>query len=167
MSSSAGLSTLGSSSMAERPIDNVLITIAAPQDLDDIVELCQEYCIADGHAIDLTLIRNGARGLIEDSSNGFMLIARESSGVAVGYAAVSTGWSIEVGGRDFVLDEIYARRRGVGIGASLLRAVEHECERQDVRRIFLETERPNNRARTLYARYGFTEDDSIWMSKEL
>ena len=153
--------------MDELPANDVHVTLATADDIGDLIELCQEYCVADGHVIDLMLIRNGVRGLIEDSSHGFILIAREPGGVAVGYAAVSTGWSIEVGGRDYVLDEVYTRRRGLGIGASLLRAVEHECERRQVRRIFLETERPNSRARTLYARHGFTEDDSIWMSKEL
>jgi hypothetical protein len=33
--------------------------------------------------------------------------------------------------------------------------------------MFLETERPNTRVRDFYARHGFAEDDSIWMSREL
>jgi ribosomal protein S18 acetylase RimI-like enzyme len=42
-----------------------------------------------------------------------------------------------------------------------------DCRRRGARRIFLETERPNESARRLYARHGFTVDDSIWMSLHL
>jgi GNAT superfamily N-acetyltransferase len=42
-----------------------------------------------------------------------------------------------------------------------------DCRRRGARRIFLETERPNESARRLYARHGFTPDDSIWMSLDL
>jgi ribosomal protein S18 acetylase RimI-like enzyme len=31
--------------------------------------------------------------------------------------------------------------------------------------MFLETERSNDRARRFYQRHGFVEDDSIWMSR--
>jgi hypothetical protein len=34
-------------------------------------------------------------------------------------------------------------------------------------KMFLETERHNDRARTFYARQGFDADDSIWMSRSL
>jgi ribosomal protein S18 acetylase RimI-like enzyme len=38
--------------------------------------------------------------------------------------------------------------------------------RRGLARIFLETETHNTSARRLYARHGFVEDDSIWMSLE-
>jgi len=34
-----------------------------------------------------------------------------------------------------------------------------------VRRIFLETEAPNDAARRLYERHGFVAEDSIWMAR--
>ena len=36
-----------------------------------------------------------------------------------------------------------------------------------MRRIFLETEAPNDDARRLYERLGFEAEDSIWMAKRL
>ena len=84
-----------------------------------------------------------------------------------GYGVVTWGWSIEAGGLDVVLDELYTRTRGAGIGSRLIEAIEEECRTRDVRRIFLETERRNDGARRLYRRHGYVDDDSIWMSKEL
>ncbi|MAT06593.1 MAG: GNAT family N-acetyltransferase [Acidimicrobiaceae bacterium] len=144
-------------------------------DLDALVELGAEYCAADGHRFDEQTVRAGFGGLMLDDTHGFVLVADDGSddvgsddgaGV-IGYAAVSWGWSIEVGGLDVVLDEIYVRSRGHGVGGELLAAVEAECRRVGAKRIFLETERPNERARRWYAAAGFTIDDSIWMSKEL
>jgi ribosomal protein S18 acetylase RimI-like enzyme len=86
------------------------------------------------------------------------------SGQPAAYAVLTWGWSIEVGGWEAVLDEIYVSARSSGYGAALLRHVVADARSRGVARIFLETERHNTRARTFYARNGFSEDDSIWMS---
>ena len=106
-------------------------------------------------------------GLLDSDANGFILIACDEHDLPIGYAAVSTGWSLEVGGADYILDEIFVQQRGEGIGRQLINAAEDRCAELGVRRIFLETERPNDRARSLCARLGFVEDDSVWMSKDL
>jgi ribosomal protein S18 acetylase RimI-like enzyme len=38
--------------------------------------------------------------------------------------------------------------------------------RRGLARIFLETEAPNERVRSLYERHGFVSDDSVWMSHQ-
>ena len=45
--------------------------------------------------------------------------------------------------------------------------IEDDCRRRGVKRIFLETELANERARRLYERHGYHADTSVWMSKEL
>ena len=84
-----------------------------------------------------------------------------------GYAVVTWGWSIEIGGFEVVFDELYVRTSGRGKGSAALEVVIDDCRRRGARRIFLETELPNESARRLYARHGFTVDDSIWMSLRL
>ena len=84
-----------------------------------------------------------------------------------GYGVVTWGWSIEIGGLDVVLDELYVRSRRRGVGTALIRQLEAECRARGVKRIFLETELPNDAARRLYEREGYVADSSIWMSKEL
>lgn len=131
-----------------------------------MLELCAEYCEADGHAFDPERARAGIIPLLRDDTRGVVLIAT-ADGRPEGYGAVTWGWSIEAGGLDVVLDELYVRTRGVGTGSRLIEAIEATCRDRDVRRIFLESERPNEAARRLYRRHGYTVDDSIWMSKEL
>ncbi len=146
---------------------NVTIRRAAPADLERIIPLCVKYCAADNREVNESMIRSGLAGLIDSDANGFLLIACDEHDSPIGYAAVSTGWSLEVGGADYILDEIFVQQRGEGIGRQLIAAAEDRCADLGVRRIILETERPNDRARSLYARVGFVEDDSVWMSKDL
>ena len=135
-------------------------------DLDALVELGREYCEADGHVFDRTTVRAGFSGVVDDDTYGVVLVA-EVDGAVIGYAVVSWGWSIEIGGLDVVLDEIYVRPRGRGVGSALLEATEAMCRDVGAKRVFLETERDNERARRWYSANGFGIETSIWMSKEL
>lgn len=139
---------------------------AVPDDLDTLVELAAEYCEADGHEFDAETVRAGFTPLLADDRHGIVHVA-EVDGVIDGYGVVTWGWSIEIGGLDVVLDEIYVRTKGRGLGTALLHHLEAECRDRGVKRIFLETELPNEAARRLYEREGYEADMSIWMSKEL
>lgn len=150
----------------------VRIRRAVEADLPAVSELVVEYAAADGHDADQGTIRAGVQPLLADDRYGVIWLAVRSAddevGVEpVGYAAVTWGFSIEAGGIEVVLDEIYVRCRGCGIGSRLIEHLEADCRRRGARRIFLETERPNDAARRLYARHGFVADDSIWMAKDL
>ena len=148
-------------------MESVTIRRATLSDLERIIPLCIDYCTADNREVNEPMIRSGLAGLLDSDENGFILIACDEHNSPVGYAAVSTGWSLEVGGADYILDEVFVQQRGEGVGRQLIAAAEVRRAELGVRRIFLETERPNVRARSLYARLGFVEDDSVWMSKDL
>ena len=135
-------------------------------DLDALVELGAEYCAADGHAFDEPTVRAGFAGVVSDDTRGIVLVAEVDRAV-VGYAVVSWGWSIEIGGLDVVLDEIYVRPKGLGIGGELFAVAEAACRDVGAKRVFLETEPHNERARRWYASFGYETEPSIWMSKEL
>ena len=139
---------------------------ATPGDLTAVLGMVAEYCAADDHPFHATTAMDGIVPLLTDDRYGTIWLAHDGDRPE-GYAVVTWGWSLEVGGLDVVLDEIYVRRRGNGTGSRLLEAVELDCRERDVRRIFMETERPNEHARRLYERHGYVADTSIWMSKVL
>lgn len=143
------------------------VRLALPADAAQLLLLVAEYCEADGHEFDGDLAALGLSSLLHTDRHGVVLVAESATEGCVGYAAVTWGWSIECGGLEAVLDELYVRRRGEGIGSELIRAVEATCRDRAVRRVFLETELPNERARLLYARHGFQTESSVWMSKLL
>ncbi|MEO6653385.1 MAG: GNAT family N-acetyltransferase [Ilumatobacteraceae bacterium] len=144
----------------------VTIRRGEPHDIDSLLALVEEYCAADEHRFDSSVARAGAEPLLANDTHGVIWLA-ESDGVVGGYAAVTWGWSIEVGGLDVVLDELFVRDRNRGIGSALIDHLGRDCVGRGVARIVLETEQPNERARRLYARHGYTADTSIWMAKDL
>lgn len=93
----------------------------------------------------------------------------ELDGAPVGYLALSLGFSIEVGGRDALIDELYLEEaaRGRGVGRRALAFAEQECRKLGVRRICLEVERHNQDARRIYERAGFRDHDRSLLSRRL
>lgn len=86
-----------------------------------------------------------------------------------GYAVLCWGYSLESGGREAVLDEVFVRAgdRGRGLGAAALPELLDACRAAGILRVFLETEEPNDGARRFYRRHGFQEETSIWMTRGL
>jgi GNAT superfamily N-acetyltransferase len=111
-------------------------------------------------------VRSAFARLLACDEHGSVLVAETSTGL-LGYAVVTWGFSIESGGIDALLDELYAEPRGTGIGSGLIEAAIQAARTRGASRIFLETERGNERARALYTRHGFALEDSIWMSRWL
>jgi GNAT superfamily N-acetyltransferase len=141
----------------------VVVRRAEPSDLEVLLELAAEYCAADGHTFVESTARLGFGPMLGNDDFGTVWMIDDTDG----YAVVTWSWSIEIGGFEVVFDELYVRTRGEGKGSAALRVVIDDCRRRGAKRIFLETERPNEAARRLYARHGFSVDDSIWMSLDL
>ena len=141
-----------------------MIRRAGMDDLEALAGLSSEFNEIDGHPNDDRRVRDALIPLLRDDSLGVVYLFGEPPD---GYAVVTWGYSIESGGRDALLDEIYMRQRGQGQGSAAFERVLADVRGRGLSRMFLETERSNFRVRSFYARHGFAEDDSIWMSREL
>jgi GNAT superfamily N-acetyltransferase len=126
-----------------------------------LIALHRAFCAGDDHPFDDARARRAFLPLLTDDTHGVVWIVDEPGA----YAVLTWGWSIEAGGPEAVLDEIYVATPGLGTGGRLIDHVLDDGARRGLARIFLETERHNHRARELYLRHGFVEDDSIWMSR--
>jgi len=139
------------------------IRLARPADLDMLVDLHRAFCDADRHPFDVDRARTAFGPLLRDDRWGAVWLAAPDAG----YAVLTWGWSIEAGGAEAVLDELFVRDRRHGIGSALIEQLVDDGRLRGLVRIFLETESHNDGARSFYGRHGFTVDDSIWMSREL
>lgn len=143
-----------------------MIRRAVRADLPVVLELSKEFCVLDGHAFDTARVEPALAPLLESDDLGVVLLVEEE-GWALGYAIVTWGYSLESGGRDALLDEIYVRDRGSGTGSALLEAILEDLRGRGISRISLETEQDNEGARRFYERHGFTTEESVWMSFQL
>ena len=87
----------------------------------------------------------------------------------VGYVCITLGFSLEVGGNDFFVDELFVvpEARGKGLGRAALDFVEGESRSLGARRLCLEVERHNAAARKIYSARDYHMHDRHLMSKWL
>lgn len=139
-----------------------LLRRAVPADENLLLALIREFCEVDRHDYDEARLRGALGPLLDGDELGVVWLI----GDGAGYAVVTWSYSLESGGPDALLDEIYLRERGRGIGAAAMGEIFADLERRGITRMFLETEAHNDRVRRFYARLGFAEEDSIWMCRE-
>ena len=164
----------------------VTLRRAALADQAVLLELIALFCQADGHSFDEGRIRGALPALLEHDDFGRIYlivthdgtrdVTRDGNGNGieesarphpVGYLVTTWGYSLESGGREALIDELFVRERGQGLGASAMNVLLNTLKAEGFTVVFLETERANHRARRFYKRFGFEEDDSIWMSRPL
>jgi ribosomal protein S18 acetylase RimI-like enzyme len=75
----------------------------------------------------------------------------------IGYIIITFGWSVEFGGMEAFVDELYIRPavRGRGIATEVLSALPTALGQAGVQAIHLELDRDNATAQKLYVRSGF------------
>jgi len=108
------------------------------------------------------------RDLIANPALGALFVVEMSDRIEA-YLVVTFGYSLEFGGRDAFVDELYvapsARKKGLGTAA--LDTAEQACRAAGIRALHLEVERINLRAKSLYDRRGFYEHSRHLMTKLL
>jgi GNAT superfamily N-acetyltransferase len=147
----------------------VAIRRAEPSDLDLLLPLIREFYEIDQHPFGLERVQRAIEPLLADDTHGqvWLVVAGDSEADLDGYGVITWGYSLESGGRDALLDELYVRHRGAGVGTSALKAMIDAAGAAGASRVFVETEAHNTRGRTFYARLGFRTEESVWVSKDI
>ncbi|HKY94137.1 MAG TPA: GNAT family N-acetyltransferase [Kiloniellales bacterium] len=139
-----------------------------PADLQALTQLVRAYYSYDQHHFDEPVILAALRQLCEGTAYArcFFIHLGETR---IGYVSASFGFSIEVGGFDFFLDEFFIEEpwRGRGLGRVLLAMIEDEVRKLGGRRLCLEAVLYNPRAAYLYATSGYKEHERRLLSKVL
>ena len=141
----------------------IVLQRARMEHLPLMLTLVSEFCVTDQHTFDPDRVTRALVPLLEDDAHGVVYLVDNEQG----YVVITWGYSLESGGREALIDEIYLRRRGEGLGSKVMDALFDDMAARGVVKMFLETETHNRRARRFYARQGFVEDDSIWMSRQI
>ena len=134
--------------------------LAGPEDFDRLLPMVAAFHNEAGFGTDADHIEAAIRPLLEGAPHGAVWLIGPKR-APVGYLCVSFGWSIEFGGLDAMLDEIYVRPavRGRGMGATALDEIAKALRESGVRAMHLEVERDNETTQRLYARSRFVPRD--------
>jgi len=137
-------------------------------DADELMGLMRSFYAEERYPFDEARTERALRAMLADPLYGAAWIFR-LDGRAVGYLVITHGYSLEFGGRDAFVDEVYMipEMRGRGLGAQALRIAEEHCSSHGIGALHLEVERENPRARALYERSGYKAHDRHLMTRWL
>jgi len=143
------------------------LALVGAADLARLERFVRAYHVEDGHSFDERRQPAALAALVAGEPLARAWLIR-LGGAPVGYVVLSLSFSIEAGGREGCVDELYLlpEARNRGRGGRVLELVEGAARALGVRRIFLEVER-GNRAIALYRRAGYLDHDRFLMSKLL
>jgi ribosomal protein S18 acetylase RimI-like enzyme len=141
---------------------------AGPADLERLLPLVARFTATQGYPFDAAGSRAALAELLARPELGrvYAIVSGEET---IGYAVLCFGWSIEWGGRDAFLDELYLEPawRGRGLARAALRALLSEARAAGVRAVHLEVEAGNEVGQALYRSEGFEGKDRAMLSRPL
>jgi GNAT superfamily N-acetyltransferase len=141
---------------------------ATLSDIDPLLALQREFYEQEGYPFDVAGKRRAMAELLANPSYG-RIVAFEVDGAVAGYLVVAFGFSLEFGGRDAFVDELFVlpSARGRGLGTQALELAEQLCRENSIHALHLEVEFVNESAKRLYARRGYAEHTRQLMTKRL
>lgn len=142
--------------------------LAALEDLPRLVELMAEFYRESHYALDTVRSKVAFEAILTDTSLGRVWVL-EKDGMTVGYMVLTLGFSMEYGGRDAFLDDLFIQSpyRGTGLGKTAIKTFFDACKAMKVRAVHLEVEEVNTTAKALYAGYGFKGSHRQLMTRRL
>jgi len=145
------------------------LTLAKPEHLDKLTALCAAFHADEGIGLSDEARRAGLAPLLEGLPYGVAYLIGPPR-APIGYIVVCFGWSVEFGGLDAIIDELYIRPgvRGRGIATEALIALPRALAEGGLRAIHLEVDREKEKAIKLYKRAGFAPREKyMFMSRQL
>ena len=146
----------------------LIFRVATRADLDSLLPLVRAYYEFDHLPFDERIARTALEHFVDEPTFGRAWFICTDTDV-IGYLILTLGYSIEYGGCDAFVDEVYLRAeyRGQGIGRQTMAFAEIQCRALGVRALHLEVERANTTAHAFDRKVGFIDHDRYLMTKRI
>lgn len=145
------------------------LTLASLDDLERVLPLVAAFHAEEGIEQDDATRRAALTPLLEGSPHGCVYLAGPTR-APIGYVIITFGWSVEFGGMDGFVDEVFIRPgvRGRGIGTEILLALPKTLATAGMKALHLEVDRRNVNARRVYEKLRFEcREDYMLMTRKL
>lgn len=134
---------------------------ATAEDMPLLVEMMREFYAESGFSMDSQWATDSFSALPADGSKGAAWLVFKNSRPA-GYVVLTLCHSMEYGGSDAFIDDLYVRPdlRRYGLGREAFNALFAECGRRGVHAVHVEAGRDNVAAQKLYRSFGLGVPDA-------
>ncbi|MEM6371969.1 MAG: GNAT family N-acetyltransferase [Pseudomonadota bacterium] len=139
---------------------SAVLTLASPDHLDRLLPLVAAFHAEEGIDRSEDHRRAAVTPLVEGCPHGVAYLIGPPR-APIGYIVVSFGWSLEFGGMDGFVDELFIRPgvRGRGIASEVLISLPRALSGVGLKALHLEVSGSNTNAQRLYSRAGFALRD--------
>jgi GNAT superfamily N-acetyltransferase len=133
---------------------------AFPNDVHRLVAMMSEFYAEGGYPLNHQRATEAFLTLLADDRLGYVWFI-QADGQDVGYVVLTLCCSMEYGGLNAFVEDLFVRLpfRGVGLGTAALKEVRAFCAERGVRAIHVETGRENAAEQGVYRRVGFMQTD--------
>lgn len=137
-------------------------------DVETLLPMMADFYLHEGLVFDEMVARRALLGLLKNEAHGQAFLI-EADGALAGYTILTFGYSLEFGGVDAFVDELYlqAAYRAQGVGKAALEFLVEVCATLGIHALHLEVERANTRAQAVYRQFGFVDHDRYLLTKWL
>ncbi|MBV8614769.1 MAG: GNAT family N-acetyltransferase [Acetobacteraceae bacterium] len=132
-----------------------------------LLEMARAFHAEDGHPLEASSEAAVLQVAAGETLTRAWIVRRATE--AVGYLILTLGYSVEYGGRDGFIDDLYLKPelRGHGIGKRLLDFALEQAAVLGINTLHLEVESGNARAERLYREAGFEETGRRLMRRRI
>ena len=141
---------------------------AALTDTPTLIELMRAAHAEAGFELNHLLAAAAFEKLLRDESLGLAWIASRATRHE-GYIALTFKLSLESGGVDAFVEDLFVRReaRRSGVGSALLSTALDACRSRQISAVHVDVGTTNETARTLYEKFGLKNRDRLLLTSEL
>lgn len=143
---------------------DIYLRVAEESDLDQVLTYVRAYHEFEGIAHSAVNAASAVRPLLGRNTLGRVWLICHGS-QSIGHIAICFGYSLEFGGRDAVVDEIFIlpEHRGKGFGKAVLALVKSEAALLGIKALQLEVARSNESAQSMYKSAGFVARERFFV----
>jgi GNAT superfamily N-acetyltransferase len=141
---------------------------AGPGDLPCLVEMMREFYAEADYALETEWAERSFRALLGDPALGAVFIVF-AEGEPRGYAVLTFRHSMEFGGRDAFIDDLFVRKasRRQGLGRAVVGSLVGACGRLGILALHVETSGENRAAVALYESFGMRDRKRLLLTARL
>lgn len=143
--------------------------LATPEDLPKLLPLVAAFHEHQGFGTSPEHQHDAILPLLQGSPHGAVWLIGPRR-APVGYVVVSFGWSVEYGGMDAIVDELFVRSavRKRGMGSDALNGLAKALKEGGIKALHLEADQGNETLKRFYERAKFaTRIGYAYMTREL
>ena len=148
--------------------DELTFRKATPEDVDDLLRMMEQLYRHDGQPFDASHAEAATVHLMQTPAAGTIWTLQSGTATA-GYLVLTFGYSLEFGGKDALVDELYLmpEYRGRGWGRRALEFAFDQCRAAGVEAVHVDVNSVNEHAASVYRRVGFIQPERHRMTKLL